>query len=363
MAKALRGSSFIKAVMEASSSIQEERRQHDVEMTRERASLGDSAQEPGSTPAPPRHPPPGFVGKALAASNASLDKRLADAEEQLAARNALLANGQTAVSVDPNRVRPSAFADRHPAAFEGPEFEEFLEEIKATGGNREPGIVRPVANDPNFDYELAAGHRRHRGTLKLGLPFFTFVRELSDEELLVSMSTENKGRKDLSSFERGRHFAILLNKGVFPSLRKLATALNEPFTTVQRLTTYGNLSDEVIGAFPDPRAIRRGWVGHLVTAFREEETLMRDEIDRLRREGVSAPAAIYTRLAGVKTDRSIVAAKDRILASVRMVHDRKAIVLYKDAPDELVQRITSLIEEYHREFPGGTSRAKDAAIP
>lgn len=299
--------------------------------------------------------PAGFVGKVLAQSNASLDSRLEAIKHEAAEHFALaktlerkLKEGGLAVKIDPARIRPSRYANRHPCAFGGLDFMRFVDEIKATGGNREPGIVRPVEGDPDFDYELAAGHRRHRATLMLDLPFFTFVRELSDEDLLVSMVTENKGRKDLSAFERGRHFALLLQDGAFPSLRALASAINEPYTSVQRLLAYGNLDERVIAAFPDPRAIRPHWVSQLISAIGRDRAGMFREIASLRAGGAVPPTEIFQRLSGSTSRHSMVESEQKFLASVRVIHGRPAIVLYKGAPQELVNELKAMIEEYHR---------------
>ncbi|OZB73377.1 MAG: hypothetical protein B7X33_00020 [Lysobacterales bacterium 13-68-4] len=301
----------------------------------------------------------GFVGKTLATSNKSLDAQLEEARRQAEeARHeaselkSKFASGDVAIKVDPKRVRPSPYADRHPRAFEDEEFLAFVDEIKSTGGNSEPGIVRPIAGDPDFDYELAAGHRRHRACLTAGLDFFCFVRELTDEQLVVSMVTENKGRKDLSHFEKGRHYALLLKEGKFPSMRKMAEALNEPFAVLQRLIAYGELPEIVISAFRDPRAIRSNWIKPLLDVCGRNAEAVAEEAKALRARDNLKPTDVYKRLTGINSSASIVATAGKALASVRMIHDRKAIVLYKDAPDELVEQLKKLIADYHGAHAG-----------
>ena len=310
-------------------------------------------------PAESRHATTGFVGKVLVASNASLDKKLADAlakaeqsEATVEELRSQLAVGERAVKLDPARIRASAFADRHPRAFADQEFADFVEEIKATGGNREPGIVRPISGDPDFDYELATGHRRHRATLVSGLPYLCFVRALSDEELLVSMATENKGRKDLSAFERGRHYARLLAEGKFPSLRALASALNEPLGVLHRVLAFGELPEAVIGGFFDPRAIRVMWVPPLLAAFNRDPDAFGVEAQTTGSDSSVSPSDVFKRLAGISAKHSIVAGHNRVLASVRMIHDRPAIVLYKGAPEELLNKLKQVIESYHADHEG-----------
>ena len=319
----------------------------------------EPAAEVVATPSPASPRVTGFVGKVLDTGNKSLDAQLEEAQREAAAARteadelkAKFASGDVAIKVDPKRVRASAYADRHPKAFEGPEFLAFVDEIKSTGGNTEPGVVRPIKDDPDFDYELAAAHRRHRACLVSNLEFFTFVRELSDEELVVAMEVENRGRKDLSPFERGRHYAQLLKEGKFASLRKMAEALNVPLTVMQRLVTYGDLPEAVVGAFIDPRAIRANWIRPLLEAYDRNPEAVAQEAKVLAGKDNLSPTEVYKRLTGITSSPSIVAPGGRALAAVRTIHDRKAIILYKDAPDELIEKLTKMIADYHGEHHG-----------
>lgn len=314
------------------------------------------AAEVAAAPSPATPRETGFVGKVLSTSNKSLDaqieeaNRVAEASKAEASElRAKLESGEVAVKIDPRRVRASAFPDRHPNAFQDKEFLDFIEEIRATDGNREPGVVRPIQGDPDYDYELAAGHRRHKACLASNKQFFTFIREMSDEELFICMSTENKGRKDLSSFELGRHYAALLANHKFAGIRAMSTALNVPLAVMHRLTSYGDLPEAVVEAFPDPRAIRIVWVKPLLDAYTKDTATLTGTASRLRADTTLSPAEIFKRLTGSTSKPSIVAGSDRVLASVRMIHDRKAIVLYKDAPDELLEKLKGVIEAYHKE--------------
>lgn len=309
------------------------------------------------SPAAPRET--GFVGKVLSTSNKSLDAQIEEANRAAVASQAeaaelrtKLQSGEIAVKIDPRRVRVSEFPDRHPSAFEDKEFLDFADEIRATNGNSEPGVVRPIQGDPDYDYELGAGHRRHRACLVTNNEFFTFIREMSDEELFVCMSRENKGRKDLSSFELGRHYAKLLANHKFSSLRAMASALNVPLAVTHRLISYGDLPDAVVDAFPDPRTIRIVWVKPLLDAHEKDAAGLISRAKRLRGETSLPPLEVFKRLTGSTGKSSIVAGADRVLASVRMIHDRKAIVLYKDAPDELVDELKGVIEAYHKAHAG-----------
>jgi len=246
--------------------------------------------------------------------------------------------------VDPKRVRPSQFADRHPTAYEDAEFELLCESIRETQGNTQPGVVRPLKGHADFDFELASGHRRHRACLRTGQMFRTEVRELTDDELVHQMLVENTARSDLSAFERGRHFAMLLANKVYSSGRELSAKLGVPQPTVVKLLKYADLPEPIIEAFADPREIRQQWVDSLVKAWQADKNRVLKEI-----AGVPAderPAQVFRRLSGVQAKNSVIASGGQIMGRVRMIHGCPALVLFKNAPEELISELTSLLETW-----------------
>ena len=81
--------------------------------------------------------------------------------------------------MDPRLIAPSRWANRHPDAFEGPEFEQLRREIEDAGGNVQPIKIRPITDGRTAEggarYEIVFGHRRHRACLDLGLPVLAVV--------------------------------------------------------------------------------------------------------------------------------------------------------------------------------------------
>src|SRR5690606_7285007 len=73
--------------------------------------------------------------------------------------------------LDPARIRHSRFRDRVVQGFADRAFEELKASIsRPTADGTPTGVtmpikVRPVTDDPDFDYEVVYGHRRHRATL------------------------------------------------------------------------------------------------------------------------------------------------------------------------------------------------------
>src|SRR3546814_19225205 len=75
-----------------------------------------------------------------------------------------------------------------------------------------PAIVRRVRGEPDYDFEVICGARRHWSISWLrshNYPDFRFlvdIRELSDEEAFRIADIENRAREDLSDLERARDY-------------------------------------------------------------------------------------------------------------------------------------------------------------
>ena len=303
------------------------------------------------------HSPGTAVGMMVGSANETLRTKLAESEaraqslaDELAHAQVVadekareLAEAKVVLFLDPARVRRSRYADRHPNAFVDKDFKELCDEIKSTGGNEESAKVRPVKGDPNFDYELASGHRRHAACLELGLRLKAECHDYTDEELLKQMRLENSGRTDLSAFEVGRHYAGLLADKLFNSGRDLAAKLDVAQSVVQRLLKFAELPEEVIAAFPDPREIRIEWVERLAASWQNDRARVETEIAGLAGQAGLRAATIYARITGRQSRNKVITREGAVLGRIRMVHGCPAVVLYKDAPEKLLARIQELV--------------------
>jgi len=163
--------------------------------------------------------------------------------------------------LDPKRIKPSRFANRHELSFAGAEFEGLKAEIQAAGRNVQPIKVRRVGQggDGQDEYEIAFGHRRHRACLELGLPVAAIVEALTDAQLFTEMERENRERQDLSPWEQGVMYKRAIDDGLFPSLRRLATSIGAQVGNVSTAIQLASLPPEVIEAFPSPLSLQFRW--------------------------------------------------------------------------------------------------------
>ncbi len=183
--------------------------------------------------------------------------------------------------LDPACIRPSRWANRHEDSFANADFELLKAEIESAGGNVQPIRVRPVAPidqgvlngstpSPAPAYELVFGHRRHRACLELGIPVLALIEEANDQELFVAMERENRARKNLSAWEQGCMYRRALDDGLYPSLRKLAEAIQVDVSLVSKSVALARLPQTVVQAFASPLEIQFRWAQPLGEALQKD---------------------------------------------------------------------------------------------
>jgi ParB family chromosome partitioning protein len=229
-------------------------------------SFDDDDDLPSAAPAPVDRP-----RTAVGAISASIAMgRGVEAENRdLRAKLERFADATVVEFLDPLRIRPSRFANRHELSFAGTEFEGLKAEIQTAGRNVQPIKVRRVGQggDGRDEYEIAFGHRRHRACLELGLPVAAIVEELTDAQLFTEMERENRERQDLSPWEQGVMYKRALDEGLFPSLRGLASAVGAQVGNVSTAIQLASLPAEVVDAFPSPLNLQYRWGTVLKTAI------------------------------------------------------------------------------------------------
>lgn len=174
-------------------------------------------------------------------------------------------------ALDPLRIRPSRWANRHADALADKAFEELRSDIAANGGNVQPICVRALpAGTADADFELVYGHRRHRACKDLGLPVQAVITEVDDRGLFEAMERENRARKNLSAWEQGMMYRRALDSGLYPSQRKLAEAIGVDLALVSKSLALSRLPDAVIAAFPSPLDVQFRWAQPLGDALQRD---------------------------------------------------------------------------------------------
>lgn len=138
----------------------------------------------------------------------SMDRAFVSIEDENKRLHNQLHSAESIIELDPDRVVGSFVNDR--LDIEGDEtFQAFVEGLKEAG-QKLPILVRPLTGKPGH-YQAAYGHRRLRACQILKRPVKAIVREMSDEELVVSQGIENSERLNLSFIEQAL-FALSLKE-------------------------------------------------------------------------------------------------------------------------------------------------------
>jgi len=288
------------------------------------ALLSDALNDtlPESAPAAPS-PSPAATASTPSASAPAAPAVMRSAATLLARESALarVANGEvkqvTQLLLNPDRVRIWHGNPRHQETLNEANCRELIDAILAEGGQKVPAIVRRVEGDPDHDYEVIAGSRRHwaiswlRANNYPDMMFLAQVYALDDEAAFRISDIENRARKDVSDFERARTYLAALDQHYGGRQVRMAERLRLSKGWLSKMLSVGGLPDWVVSAFASPADIQLATCYPLAQKVQALEasgdtdtlSLVRyaaDEITRLqadlRGDGVAgAPAAEVVR--------------------------------------------------------------------
>lgn len=187
---------------------------------------------------------------------------------------------------------------------------ELAASIKAVG-LLEPVLVRPIAGTVQacLDaggpvYQLVAGERRWRACKLAGLATITaIVRDLTDEQALEVLVTENLQREGLAPLEEARGIKILVDRGGW-RLEDVAERLGRSVGWVAGRARLNSLTEAWRARLEDPKAWASAWpIGHLLLVTRIEPAGQDELLARLDRtyNAAGLPAADLRRMVGDRT--------------------------------------------------------------
>ena len=204
---------------------------------------------------------PGRPVGAISQSLENINSRAQRAEEI----ERKLSEGQAVVELDPSLIDQSIVVDRLGVSDE--KRAALVDQIREHG-QQVPILVRPHPEN-HARYQVAYGHRRLAAVRQLGLMVRAVVRDLTDEQLIVSQGQENNSRSDLSYIERCYFAAKLEAKGfsrdiIMASLGVDKAALSRMIALVARLPA------EIIEAIGTAESVGRQKWGELTDLLEEK---------------------------------------------------------------------------------------------
>lgn len=164
--------------------------------------------------------------------------------------------------VDPQRCRMWEGHNRDYDALTHENCRELIESIRAQGRQEVPAIVRRLSNDPDFEFEVICGARRHWSVSWLNannyrdIKFLVEPREMDDEEAFRIADLENRAREDLTDYERAKDYLLGLERYYQGRQKTMADRLNVSEAWLSRYLDLARLPEAVTKAFVSPHDIR-----------------------------------------------------------------------------------------------------------
>jgi len=219
----------------------------------------------------------------------------------------------TQILLDPARVRVWRGNARSYSHLSEESCRELIDAIIAEGGQKVPAIVRRVQDDPNVDYEVIAGTRRHwaiswlRANSYPEMQFLAQVAHLGDEAAFRLADIENRARKDVSDLERARNYAAALKAHYGNRANRMAERLRVSKGWLSKMLKVATIPDSVIAAFASPADLQLKPGYALAQALddkakapaiaRAAATIAKEQANRRARgEAAIAPAEVLKRL-------------------------------------------------------------------
>lgn len=208
--------------------------------------------------------------------------------------------------VDPGRCRMWAEHNRNYGLLNEERCADLIESLKAQNRQEVPAIVRRVQGDPDFDFEVICGARRHWAVSWLRAhtyPDFRYlveIRELTDEEAFRLSDLENRARADLTDIERAADYLGALERHYGGRQKTMAQRLNVTESWLSRYLDLARLPQALVSAFASPGDLRIKHVTQLKPLLKPEARRDRviaaaQAMAHRRADHEPAPAAVVIR--------------------------------------------------------------------
>ena len=166
------------------------------------------------------------------------------------------AEGQIVVELDPADVDNSFINDR--IGMDPSELAQLVEQI-LSHGQQVPILVRPHPESKGR-FQVAYGHRRLAAARQLGIKVRAVVRQLTDDQLVVSQGQENSARTNLSYIERALFASRLDDRGFSRDIAMAALGVDKAALS-KMLTIMRQVPLDLIAAIgAAPEIGRRRWL-------------------------------------------------------------------------------------------------------
>lgn len=168
----------------------------------------------------------------------------------------------TQLLLDPARVRVWTGNARSNQHLTEESCRDLIDSIIAEGGQKVPAVVRRIEGDPDHEFEVIAGTRRHwsiswlRAHSYPEMQFVAQVATLDDEAAFRLADLENRARKDVSDLERARNYAAALKDHYGNHQGRMAERLRLSKGWLSKMLKVAALPEAVVAAFASPAEVQ-----------------------------------------------------------------------------------------------------------
>lgn len=221
--------------------------------------------------------------------------------------------------VDPARCRIWERHNRDYAALNEERCRDLVDSVLAQGRQEVPAIVRRISGDPDHDFEVICGARRHwtvswlRANNHTEIRYLVEIRDLTDEQAFRISDLENRAREDLSDLERARDYLKALELYYGGRQKDMARRLNQSEAWVSRYLDLARLPADLIAAFADPFELKISHIGALKPLLKADDVRAATLAEARRIRDARAAGEGGLPVTAPDVIRSLAAAADRPL--------------------------------------------------
>lgn len=248
--------------------------------------------------------------------------------------------------IDPKRCRPMKYNGRLELSYNDDRFASLEQSMKELG-QIQPAVVRPIS-EPEFDFEIAAGHRRWKVCERNDRQLLADVKQISQREALKIMETENKEHQDKAPYEYALSWRLMLDDGIFASQSELAEELGRDRSLITKYMSLLDMPNIVYQLMTDVRDLKLKNGSQLASYFKKNPFAL-EEVEKLVEQGVKIhPDAIMSRLGSGKslvTSRILANGKQKV-ASIIETNGRASSIQLLGLTTEQEAKLIELLESF-----------------
>jgi ParB family chromosome partitioning protein len=260
-------------------------------------------------------------------------------------------NNKLFIEVDPALCKPWKYHNRDKAWLNKKHCIDLIRSIEKNG-QIEPILLRRVADDLDYPFEIICGVRRWFACSQIpNRKILAYVIEADDKTCMILMHSENADSQDISEFERAFSFAQQMKSGVFKNQTEMAKAMGLSQSSISKMIQAAEIFefDWIERLFDNKLEISLRHAYNLSVYLRKEEAYKKIRAEALLIESEEKQG---TPLNGLQILKRLLKAldleKDTAQNTILLENDKKPlIVAHQDKSGKLHISIDAEVKTRH----------------